>query len=345
MGPEATYMTTKTLMQPVPQEGLGVSIDTPDDNIQVYENIQPACADGASGLNEVVIRTSTGDDSAREHGDDQDRVTFNSIEEALASIDPSSVPIDEMPSQSAPTLPDNFLQVSSATYQGLRMADEKQEEIIKAAKSLFSKRTRTLYHWLYPQTSKNKLKATVSAAWDTLHENEKQFYVSQVLGRFGLQASSLMINPQLGGIRGLPTETLTLTTADRPRQIPPPNESNKLAAAIETQQAVDHLFASCEDSENWTSYCGPTSASSVLCTRPQSPTLTTVTLNPSVTQGPGARLTKSRGFCNTSQGQTNNKRKRSYSRPPEMGSQARLGSVNDHLDEEVCHFSCSRFLR
>lgn len=57
----------------------------------------------------------------------------------------------------------------------------KHEEVVKAAKSLFSKRTRTLYHWLYPSTSKNKIKATVSAAWDTLPETEKHFYISQVL--------------------------------------------------------------------------------------------------------------------------------------------------------------------
>ena len=67
-----------------------------------------------------------------------------------------------------------------AGSRGLRLADEKQEEVIKAAKSLFSKRTRTLYHWLYPDTSKTKLKATVSAAWDTLADAEKQFYLSQV---------------------------------------------------------------------------------------------------------------------------------------------------------------------
>ena len=62
----------------------------------------------------------------------------------------------------------------------MKVTDDKQEEVVKAAKSLFSKRTRTLYHWLYPETSKNKLKATVSAAWDTLPENEKHFYISQV---------------------------------------------------------------------------------------------------------------------------------------------------------------------
>lgn len=61
------------------------------------------------------------------------------------------------------------------------VAANKNDEVIKAAKSLFSKRTRTLYHWLYPNTSKNKIKAIVSATWDTLSDSEKHFYISQVL--------------------------------------------------------------------------------------------------------------------------------------------------------------------
>lgn len=77
----------------------------------------------------------------------------------------------------------------------------KREEVLKAAKSLFSKRTRTLYHWMYPDTSKGKLKAIVSSAWDTLSNTEKEFYISQVLGRFGVPAGSLMVNPQLGGFQ------------------------------------------------------------------------------------------------------------------------------------------------
>lgn len=77
----------------------------------------------------------------------------------------------------------------------------KKEEVLKAARSLFSKRTRTLYHWMYPDTSKGKLKAIVSSAWDTLSTTEKEFYVSQVLGRFGVPAGSLMVNPQLGGFQ------------------------------------------------------------------------------------------------------------------------------------------------
>lgn len=61
-----------------------------------------------------------------------------------------------------------------------RQAGNKREEVLKAARSLFSKRTRTLYHWIYPCTSKTKLKASVAAAWDTLSVAEKDFYISQV---------------------------------------------------------------------------------------------------------------------------------------------------------------------
>lgn len=85
--------------------------------------------------------------------------------------------------------------------QNSKPAVSKREEVLKAARSLFSKRTRTLYHWMYPDTSKGKLKAIVSAAWDTLSNTEKEFYISQVLGRFGVPAGSLMVNPQLGGFQ------------------------------------------------------------------------------------------------------------------------------------------------
>lgn len=164
-------------------------------------------------------------------------VTFNSIDEALDSIDPPSTPDSNRSSVSI-----------NSSLQGnnnkMGLSNEKHEEVVKAAKSLFSKRTRTLYHWLFPDTSKNKLKATVSAAWDTLSEGEKHFYISQVLGRFGLQASSLMVNPQLGGMKYLPTESEN--KSDKKKSIP-----------IEDQRAVDSLFDSCEDAGNWASYSEP----------------------------------------------------------------------------------------
>ncbi|XP_049830052.1 uncharacterized protein LOC126270694 [Schistocerca gregaria] len=74
------------------------------------------------------------------------------------------------------------------------------KEVERAARALFSKRTRTLYHWMYPGTSKSKLKATVASAWETLPESEKLFYMSQVMGRFGTPENNLMVNPQLVGM-------------------------------------------------------------------------------------------------------------------------------------------------
>ncbi|KAL3278487.1 hypothetical protein HHI36_013806 [Cryptolaemus montrouzieri] len=83
-------------------------------------------------------------------------------------------------------------------------ADARVEEVMKAAKSLFSKRTRTLYHWMHPHAPKQQIKAAVSASWESLGTQEKQFYISQVLGRFGFPQCNLMVNPQLGGIKELP---------------------------------------------------------------------------------------------------------------------------------------------
>lgn len=102
-----------------------------------------------------------------------------------------------------------------------RTTVSKKEEVLKAARSLFSKRTRTLYHWMYPDTSKGQLKAIVSAAWDTLSTTEKEFYVSQVLGRFGVPAGSLMVNPQLGGFQNREfTLTPSISILNTPRESP-----------------------------------------------------------------------------------------------------------------------------
>ncbi|XP_008190469.2 uncharacterized protein LOC103312201 [Tribolium castaneum] len=86
----------------------------------------------------------------------------------------------------------------------LQATETKQAEILKAAKSLFSKRTRTLYHWMYPNTPKQQIKMAVANSWDNLGVQEKQFYISQVLVRFGFPQCNLMVNPQLGGIKELP---------------------------------------------------------------------------------------------------------------------------------------------
>lgn len=52
--------------------------------------------------------------------------------------------------------------------------------MIKAAKSLFLKRTRTLYRWMYPNVTKQQLNLTLANSWETLSVNEKKFYISQV---------------------------------------------------------------------------------------------------------------------------------------------------------------------
>lgn len=84
------------------------------------------------------------------------------------------------------------------------MDSKHMDEVLKAAKSLFSKRTRTLYHWLHPSAPKQQIKTAVATSWESLGAQEKEFYISQVLGRFGFPQGSLMINPQLGGIKQLP---------------------------------------------------------------------------------------------------------------------------------------------
>lgn len=67
------------------------------------------------------------------------------------------------------------------TTDSYQNVDSKQIEVIKAAKSLFSKRTRTLYHWMYPHAPKQQLKMAVANSWETLGVQEKQFYISQVI--------------------------------------------------------------------------------------------------------------------------------------------------------------------
>lgn len=69
-------------------------------------------------------------------------------------------------------------------------SESKQLEILKAAKSLFSKRTRTLYHWMYPNAAKPQIKAAVSSSWESLGAQEKDFYISQVC--FPIDVSKLI---------------------------------------------------------------------------------------------------------------------------------------------------------
>ena len=56
----------------------------------------------------------------------------------------------------------------------------RDQEIIKAAMTLYSKRTRTLLHWINPKVNKARLKANVQTSWANLPEWQKQLYISQV---------------------------------------------------------------------------------------------------------------------------------------------------------------------
>lgn len=49
------------------------------------------------------------------------------------------------------------------------------------AKSIFSKRTRTLYHWMYPTASKQQIKDVVSNTWESMAGQEKNIYIAQVI--------------------------------------------------------------------------------------------------------------------------------------------------------------------
>lgn len=65
----------------------------------------------------------------------------------------------------------------------MRVELSNRVEILNAARGLFSKRTRTLYHWMYPGASKQYIKNAVAAAWESLGNEEKDFYVSQVCNK------------------------------------------------------------------------------------------------------------------------------------------------------------------
>lgn len=180
-----------------------------------------------------------------------DDCSLSSFQEALGVVEQRDTPSTSSSSSSeAPFRSNRPIKISETVgTMGLGLASSKQEEVLKAAKSLFSKRTRTLYQWLCPDASKTKLKASVSAAWDTLSEPEKHFYISQVLGRFGLRESSLMVNPQLDGIKGLPGGGGADPSRNSMRA-----SIFKARAAVEDQEAVNALFQSCDDAHSWTSF-------------------------------------------------------------------------------------------
>ncbi|KAK9505564.1 hypothetical protein O3M35_009585 [Rhynocoris fuscipes] len=113
----------------------------------------------------------------------------------------------------------------------------KNHEILKAAKSLYSKRTRTLWHWIDPKIPKTKLKNIVLIAWDGLPAWQKQIYISQVLGKFSMDVVTPMINPQLAGI----ATTSTPNTESTPQQT---NVAKKRMYIHKPSQKWDYCFKS-----------------------------------------------------------------------------------------------------
>ncbi|VEN33885.1 unnamed protein product [Callosobruchus maculatus] len=119
--------------------------------------------------------------------------------------------------------------------QPASFSPEKQAEILKAACSLFSKRTRTLYQWMYPNVPKQQVKIAVANCWQSLGQSEKDFYVSQVLGRFGFHTTNLMVNPQLHTIKELPPEL-----PKPPPVIQPRRNTGELQKAISSISVPQH---------------------------------------------------------------------------------------------------------
>jgi hypothetical protein len=58
---------------------------------------------------------------------------------------------------------------------------DRHSEVLKAARSLFYKRTRTLYRWVYANMAKNELNRRVTDAWNSASEYEKNIYISEVM--------------------------------------------------------------------------------------------------------------------------------------------------------------------
>ncbi|XP_060526379.1 uncharacterized protein LOC132702004 [Cylas formicarius] len=79
-----------------------------------------------------------------------------------------------------------------------------QHDVLRTAKSTFSKRTRTLYRWMYPSAPESQIKQVVAGMWDHLSPQERGVYVAQVTGKYNQYPETLMVNPQLGHLRELP---------------------------------------------------------------------------------------------------------------------------------------------
>lgn len=69
--------------------------------------------------------------------------------------------------------------------------------VLKATKSSFCRRTRTLYRYMFPNISRWEMDKRVLAAWDSASETEKNVYISQVLRIYEGKHSPPMLNPRL----------------------------------------------------------------------------------------------------------------------------------------------------
>lgn len=81
---------------------------------------------------------------------------------------------------------------SISNYNQRKFDDFQPECVIKAAKSLFFKRTRTLYHWMLPNAPKQQLTEAISNAWDKISPKERELYIIQV--RFQTKYGFYLIN-------------------------------------------------------------------------------------------------------------------------------------------------------
>nr|XP_014282778.1 uncharacterized protein LOC106684921 isoform X2 [Halyomorpha halys] len=74
---------------------------------------------------------------------------------------------------------------------------EQKANVIAAAKILYTKKTRTLLHWLDPSLSLSKLRATLELSWQNLPLWQKEVYISQVMGPLVVETVYPMLNPHL----------------------------------------------------------------------------------------------------------------------------------------------------
>ncbi|XP_030755666.1 uncharacterized protein LOC115881996 [Sitophilus oryzae] len=127
---------------------------------------------------------------------------FTKIKAQISGLNWSPVPT-QLKSQTYPD-PKNLCQeafvyvnTDMETMNVFNRLGSRQEEVLRMAKSIFSKRTRTLYHWMYPKASKQQVKQVVYDTWETMSHLEKSVYIAQVLAKLGYTNGDLMVNPQL----------------------------------------------------------------------------------------------------------------------------------------------------